>query len=81
MTLDTFCLHNPLYIPPLTPGGSRNNAFNISKGCLFLVETKCQSLKQNLVSYIPEAISQGIKVLIITFNFEKQLEKDRFELS
>ena len=44
----------------LAPGGSRDDAFDISKGRLFLVEAKRQSLEQSLVSYIPEVISQAI---------------------
>ncbi|KDR68489.1 hypothetical protein GALMADRAFT_104694 [Galerina marginata CBS 339.88] len=44
----------------LTPGGSRDDAFDISKGLLLLVEAKRQSLEQSLVSYIPEAVSQAI---------------------
>ena len=47
----------------LAPGGSRDDAFDISKGRLFLVEAKCQSLEQSLVSYIPEAVSQAIGLL------------------
>ena len=47
----------------LAPSGSRDDAFDILKGCLFLVEAKCQSFEQILVSYIPEAISQAIALL------------------
>jgi hypothetical protein len=47
----------------LAPGGSREDAFDISKGRLFLVEAKHQSLGQSLVSYIPEAVSQVIALL------------------
>ena len=47
----------------LAPGGSREDAFDISKGRLFLVEAKRQSLEQSLVSYIPEAVSQAIALL------------------
>jgi hypothetical protein len=47
----------------LAPGGSREDAFDISKGHLFLVEAKRQSLEQTLVSYIPEAVSQAIALL------------------
>jgi hypothetical protein len=47
----------------LAPGGSREDAFDISKGRLFLVEAKHQSLEQSLVSYIPEAVSQAIALL------------------
>ena len=47
----------------LAPGGSRDDAFDISKGRLFLVEAKRQSLEQSLVSYIPEAVSQAIALL------------------
>src|SRR3984885_4528490 len=47
----------------LAPGGSREDAFDISQGRLFLVEAKRQSLEQSLVSYIPEAVSQAIALL------------------
>ncbi|KAF8961191.1 hypothetical protein BDZ97DRAFT_1921569 [Flammula alnicola] len=48
----------------LGPGGSRDDAFDIAKGRLFLVvEAKCQSLEQTFVSYIPEAVSQAIALL------------------
>jgi hypothetical protein len=47
----------------LGPGGSREDAFEISKGRLFLVEAKRQSLEQNLASYIPEAVSQASALL------------------
>lgn len=47
----------------LAPGGSREDAFDISQGHLFLVEAKRQSLEQSLVSYIPEAVSQAIALL------------------
>lgn len=47
----------------LAPGGSREDAFDISKGRLFLVEAKRQSLEQSLVAYIPEAVSQAIALL------------------
>jgi hypothetical protein len=47
----------------LVPGGSREDAFRISQGRLFLVEAKRQSLEQSLVSYIPEAVSQAIALL------------------
>jgi len=47
----------------LGPGGSREDAFEIAKGRLFLVEAKRQSLKQELVSHIPEAVSQAIALL------------------
>jgi len=47
----------------LAPGGSRDDAFDISKGRLLLVEAKRQSLEQTLVSYIPEAVSQAIALL------------------
>ena len=42
----------------LAPGGSRDNAFDIPKGHLFLVEAKHQSLEQSLLSYIPEIWSR-----------------------
>ena len=41
----------------LAPGGSREDAFDFSNGRLFPVEAKSQSLEQNLVPYIPEAVS------------------------
>ncbi|KAG6374753.1 hypothetical protein JVT61DRAFT_4129 [Boletus reticuloceps] len=49
----------------LAPGGSREDAFEISTGRLFLVEAKCQSLSDIhiLVSHIPEAVSQAIALL------------------
>ena len=47
----------------LGPGGSREDAFEIAKGRLFLVKAKRQSLKQELVSHIPEAVSQAIALL------------------
>ncbi|PPQ66531.1 hypothetical protein CVT26_009504 [Gymnopilus dilepis] len=47
----------------LAPGGSREDAFEISKGFMFLVQAKRQSLKQSLVSHIPEAVSQAIALL------------------
>ncbi|KAF8071973.1 hypothetical protein FPV67DRAFT_1560692 [Lyophyllum atratum] len=47
----------------LAPGGSREDAFEIAKGRLFLVEAKRQSLQQSLVAYIPEAVSQAIALL------------------
>jgi len=47
----------------LAPGGSRDDAFEIANGSLFLVEAKRQSLEQNLISYIPEAVSQAIALL------------------
>ena len=47
----------------LSPGASREDAFNIVKGCLFLLGAKCQSLERSLISYIPEAVSQAIALL------------------
>lgn len=47
----------------LAPGGTREDAFDIAKGRLFLVEAKRQSHEQSLVSYIPEAIAQAIALL------------------
>jgi hypothetical protein len=47
----------------LAPGGSRDDALDISKGRLLLVEAKRQSLEQSLISYIPEAVSQAIALL------------------
>jgi len=48
----------------LAPGGSRDDAFDISKGRLFLVEAERQSLSNtSLVPYIPEAVSQAIALL------------------
>lgn len=47
----------------LAPGGSRDDALEISKGRLLLVEAKRQSLEQGLVTYIPEAVSQAIALL------------------
>jgi hypothetical protein len=47
----------------LAPSRSREDAFDISKARLFLVEAKCQSLDQSLVFYIPEAVSQAIALL------------------
>ncbi|KAL4251082.1 hypothetical protein ABKN59_005641 [Abortiporus biennis] len=47
----------------LSPGGSREDAFDISKGRLFLVQAKRQSLEETLVLYIPEAVSQAIALL------------------
>jgi len=60
----------------LAPGGSREDVFDISKGRLFLVEAKRQSLEQSLVSYIPEAVSQAIALLRST-----NLQEVRFCLS
>ncbi|PPQ81584.1 hypothetical protein CVT25_013423 [Psilocybe cyanescens] len=45
------------------PGGSRGNAINISKGRLLLVQAKYKSSEENLVSHIPEAVSQAIALL------------------
>ncbi|KAM6490578.1 hypothetical protein JOM56_013921 [Amanita muscaria] len=39
------------------------DALEISKGCLLIVEAKCQSIKQTFVSFVPEAISQAIAFL------------------
>lgn len=47
----------------LAPGGSREDAFEIAKGRLFLVKAKRRSLEQSLVAYIPEAVSQAIALL------------------
>lgn len=47
----------------LGPGGPRDDAFEITKGYLFLVQAKGQGLTQNLVSYILEAVSQAIALL------------------
>jgi hypothetical protein len=47
----------------LNPGSSRDDAFDISKGRLFLVEAKRQSLERVLTSFIPEAVSQAIALL------------------
>ncbi|KAI9455763.1 hypothetical protein BJY52DRAFT_1204909 [Lactarius psammicola] len=44
----------------LASGGSREDAFEIASGRLFLVEVKRQGLEQCLISYIPEAVSQAI---------------------
>jgi hypothetical protein len=44
-------------------GGSRDDAFGIRNGCLFLFEAKRQSLERTLISYISEAVSQAIAVL------------------
>ena len=43
-------------------GGSREDALDISKYRLFLVD-KRQSLDQSLISYIPEAVGQAIALL------------------
>ncbi|KIK02961.1 hypothetical protein K443DRAFT_121674 [Laccaria amethystina LaAM-08-1] len=40
----------------LAPGESRENAFEIAKGCLFLVKAKSRSLEQSLVTYILETV-------------------------
>ncbi|KAF8141943.1 hypothetical protein EV363DRAFT_1392347 [Boletus edulis] len=47
----------------LSPGGSREDAFEISAGRLFLVEAKRQSLSHSLVSHIPEAVGQAVALL------------------
>ncbi|KAF8068651.1 hypothetical protein FPV67DRAFT_1780144 [Lyophyllum atratum] len=47
----------------LTPGGSREDAFEIAKGRLFLVQSKRQRLQQSFVAYIPNAVSQAIAIL------------------
>jgi hypothetical protein len=44
----------------ISPGGSREDAFNISKGCLFFIKAKRQSLEQ---SHIPEAVSRAVVLL------------------
>lgn len=46
----------------LLPGGSRRDAFEIAKGCLFLVEAKRQG-ERDLASYTPEAVGQAIALL------------------
>lgn len=50
----------------VAPGGSREDASDISQGRLFLVGAKRQSLEQSLVSYIPETFSQTIALLRLT---------------
>ena len=55
-----------LTVPPdrlLAPGASRDDTFKIAKGRLFLVEAKRQNLEPNLLSYIPEAVSQAVALL------------------
>lgn len=47
----------------LSPSGSREDAFEIAKSYLILVEAKRQSLRRELVSHIPEAVSQAIALL------------------
>ena len=47
----------------LTPGGSRDDVFEIATHCFLLVEGKRQSGERTLISYIPEAVSQAIAVL------------------
>jgi len=47
----------------LAPGGSRDDAFEIANGRLFLVEAKRQGPDRTLVSYIPEAVGQAIALL------------------
>ena len=47
----------------LAPGGSREDAFKIAKGSLFLVEAKRQGSERTLVSYVPEAVGQAIALL------------------
>ncbi|KAF8345411.1 hypothetical protein F5887DRAFT_1061787 [Amanita rubescens] len=47
----------------LSPGGSREDAFEIANGRLFLVQAKRQNLEQSLISCIPEAVSQAIALL------------------
>jgi len=46
----------------LSPGGSREDAFEISQGRLFLVEAKRQS-RESIASHIPEAVSHAIALL------------------
>ncbi|KAF5367351.1 hypothetical protein D9615_010293 [Tricholomella constricta] len=57
----------------LLSGGSRDDAFDIAKGRLFLVEAKHQ---QSFVSHIPEAVSRAIALLKST-----KLAEVRFCLS
>lgn len=47
----------------LLPGGSREDTFHISKGCLFLVEAKRQNPEPALATYTPVAVSQAIALL------------------
>ena len=47
----------------LIPGGSRDDAFEIANGRLFLVAAKYQGLERTLISYIPEAVGQAITLL------------------
>jgi hypothetical protein len=47
----------------LALGGSRRDALKISKGHLIFVKFKGQGLERSLLSYIPEAVSQGIALL------------------
>ncbi|KAF8817639.1 hypothetical protein BYT27DRAFT_7074170 [Phlegmacium glaucopus] len=47
----------------LAPGGSREDALDIAKGLMFLVEAKRQSPGQHLVTHTPEAVSQAIALL------------------
>lgn len=47
----------------LAPDGSRDDAFKIAKGRLFLVQAKYQGLERTLISYIPEAVGQAIALL------------------
>ncbi|KAG6843940.1 hypothetical protein H0H87_011525 [Tephrocybe sp. NHM501043] len=47
----------------LNPDSSRDNAFGMSEGRLFLVEAKYQNLECALPSFIPEAVSQAIALL------------------
>jgi hypothetical protein len=61
-TLSVICL-TAFAARLLAPGGSREDAFRISRGRLFLVEAKPQSIEQSLISYIPEAVSQAIALL------------------
>lgn len=47
----------------LLPGASRDDAFEIANGRLFLVEAKRQNLEQALKHCIPEAVSQAIALI------------------
>lgn len=59
----------------LLPGIPRDDAFEISRGRLFLVEAKRQN-DRSLVSYIAEAVSQAVALLM-----SESLPEVRFCLS
>ena len=47
----------------LAPGGSRDDAFEIANGRLFLVKAKRQGFERTLTHHIPEVVGQAIALL------------------